>query len=137
MIKGKAVPKTDVTDWGFSYGVGWGGYPYGGYYGGSNVTVDQYDEGTLIVEVYDLKAKKMLWVGWVTGRVSTSTPSIASSWVPSSTASVSARTPRVGEWCTTRSRLMTRTLRAPPRSCQRLAWPWRHEGLTSQRSSRR
>jgi hypothetical protein len=53
LIHGKSVPKTDVTDWGFSpyYGAGWGGaYSYG-MYGGSSVSVDQYDEGTLIVEV--------------------------------------------------------------------------------------
>lgn len=69
IIKGKAVPKTDITDWGFSYGVGWGGYPYGGGYYGSNVSVDQYEEGTLIVEAYEVKTKEMVWVGWVTGRV--------------------------------------------------------------------
>ena len=60
LIHGKLVPKTDVTDWGFTptYGAyGWN-RGYRGYYGGmsmgSNVSVDQYDEGTLIGEVYDV-----------------------------------------------------------------------------------
>jgi len=74
VIHGKAVPKTDVTDWGYTgmyagRGGWYGGYPYGGMYGVSNVTVDQYTEGTLIVEVYDVKTKDMIWVGWGTGRM--------------------------------------------------------------------
>jgi hypothetical protein len=75
LLHGKSVPKTDVTDWGFTpyYGGGWyGGYPYG-MYGGSSVTVDQYDEGTLIVEVYDVKTRKMVWVGWGTSRMTSKT----------------------------------------------------------------
>lgn len=77
LIHGKLVPKTDVTDWGFTpyYGAyGWNrgyrGY-YGGMYGGSNVTVDQYDEGTLIGEIYDVETKSMIWVGWMTARANT------------------------------------------------------------------
>jgi hypothetical protein len=69
LVHGKVVPKTEITDWGFTPYVGragwYRGYPYG-VYGGTNVTVDQYNEGTLIVEVYDIKTKKMIWVGWVT-----------------------------------------------------------------------
>lgn len=72
-VHGKAVPKTDITDWGFAPyagGYGWyGGYPYGGYYG-SSISVDQYDEGTLIVEVYDVETSKMIWVGWRSRRAS-------------------------------------------------------------------
>lgn len=74
LIHGKLVPKTDVTDWGFTpyYGAyGWNrsyrSY-YGGYYGPSNVTVDQYDEGTLIGEVYQVSNKSQIWVGWITDR---------------------------------------------------------------------
>jgi len=76
LMHGRLVPKTDVTDWGFTpyYGAyGWNrgyrGY-YGGMYGGSNVTVDQYNEGTMIAEVYDVDSKSMIWVGWITGRAS-------------------------------------------------------------------
>jgi hypothetical protein len=78
LIHGKQVPKTDITDWGFTPYAG-GGY-YGGYYGmhggaymGSSVSVDQYDEGTLIVEVYDVKTRKMIWVGWGVARMTTKT----------------------------------------------------------------
>jgi hypothetical protein len=71
LVHGRLVPKTDVTDWGFTpyYGrAGWyGGYNYGAY-GGSNVTVDQYNQGTIIVEVYDVKTSKMIWVGWMEDR---------------------------------------------------------------------
>jgi len=75
LVHGKKVPKTDVTDWGFTPyvgGYGWyGRYPYGAGVYGSNITVDQYDEGTLIVEVYDVKSEKQIWVGWMTGRSTT------------------------------------------------------------------
>ena len=81
LVHGKSVPKTDVTDWGFqpTYGrAGWyRGYPYG-VYGTSNVSVDQYDEGTLIVEVYDVKSKSMIWVGWASARATTKTSEQAS-----------------------------------------------------------
>ena len=69
-LTGKVVPKTDITDWGYMHypSRGWyGAYsPY--YYTGSNVTVDQYEEGTLIIEIYDAKTKEMAWVGWGVGR---------------------------------------------------------------------
>lgn len=95
IIKGRSVPKTDVTDWGFSYGVGWGGYPYSAAYYGSNVSVDQYDEGTLIVEAYDVKTKEMVWVGWVTGRVQEKTEGQAER-VASAVTQVLASYPAVG-----------------------------------------
>lgn len=67
----KVVPKTDVTDWGYGgyYGGAgrrgwWGAYPYYG----SDVTVDSYEEGTLIIEVYEVASKRMVWVGWGTAR---------------------------------------------------------------------
>ena len=75
-ITGKVVPKTDVTDWGYSYAprTRWGyRYPYYGY-GTSNVTVDQYDEGSLIIEVFDNDRDEMVWVGWGTARTSSKGP---------------------------------------------------------------
>jgi Domain of unknown function (DUF4136) len=47
---------------------GWGGYgPYGGYYGGgggtSTTTVDKIPVGTLMVDIGDVKAKKLVWRG--------------------------------------------------------------------------
>lgn len=80
-IKANSVPKVKVTDMGYNYGPsynawGYGGrYPYG--YGGYNsmamgmnsgVRVDNYEEGTLIIEIYDAKNKELVWVGWATDR---------------------------------------------------------------------
>ena len=72
LVHGKVVPKTEVIDWGYSpgygaygRGAGWyGGYAYGAY-ATNNVSVSQYNEGTLIVEVHDTKTHQMIWVGWV------------------------------------------------------------------------
>jgi hypothetical protein len=50
----KTQEKTDVTDWG-----------YGGFYWGGpgNVTVDQYTQGTLVVDFIDPKTKQIVWRG--------------------------------------------------------------------------
>jgi hypothetical protein len=70
LVHGKAVPKTEATDWGFTPNAGSAGwyqsYAYGTY-NETSVAVDKYIEGTLIVEVYDVKTKQMIWVGWMTG----------------------------------------------------------------------
>ena len=59
---------------GVGVGVGYPGY-YGGpgYYAGGTVpiaggevTADYYKQGTLIIEMYDLKTHKLLWRGWGT-----------------------------------------------------------------------
>ncbi len=69
-MKGHYVPKTKITDYGMG-GMGysrrgyWGGYsyPYGG-----GIDVDNYEEGTLILEIFDGKTKELAWVGWGVGR---------------------------------------------------------------------
>ena len=43
------------------YGYGYG--YWGGYYGGSNVTVTNYTEGTLLVDVIDTKKNQLVWRG--------------------------------------------------------------------------
>jgi hypothetical protein len=50
----KLEEKTDVTDWG-----------YGGYYWGGpgGVTVDQYTQGTLLIDFIDPKTKQVVWRG--------------------------------------------------------------------------
>jgi len=50
----KTEQKTDVTDWG-----------YGGYYWGGpgGVTVDQYTQGTLLIDLIDPKSKQVVWRG--------------------------------------------------------------------------
>jgi hypothetical protein len=50
----KTQQKTDVTDWGYS----------GFYWGGPrNVTVDQYTQGTLLIDFIDPKTKQIVWRG--------------------------------------------------------------------------
>jgi len=59
-----AEDKINVTDWGYGYGH----YGYGGYYGGhGGVDVQQYKEGTLILDVIDAKAKQLVWRGFASG----------------------------------------------------------------------
>jgi hypothetical protein len=70
-VRSNIVPKVDVTDWGYGYaGYGrWGGGYWGGAYG-SNVTVDQYNEGTARIEVYSRAKKDLIWVGYAKNRIS-------------------------------------------------------------------
>ena len=73
-VRATIVPQTDVTDWGMGYAgyPGWrgGGYGYWGYNGGYNVSVDQYNQGVLRIEIYDAKKKELVWVGWASDRLS-------------------------------------------------------------------
>jgi hypothetical protein len=48
------------------------GYGYGGWYGGSTVSVQQYTEGTLTIEFWDRRTKQAVWVGWASKRLSRS-----------------------------------------------------------------
>jgi len=72
-VRATVVPQTDVTDWGMGYAgyPGWrGGYGgYWGYSGGYNVSVDQYNQGVLRIEIYDMKKKELIWVGWASDRL--------------------------------------------------------------------
>jgi hypothetical protein len=99
LVHGQKVPKTNVTDWGgVGMGVGYGfaRYPYAGGVYGSNITVDQYEEGTLAIEVYDVKTRKQIWVGWTTGRATTDTSQQADR-VSAAVTQVLAKYPPVGE----------------------------------------
>ncbi len=69
--------KIAITQLGYSYASyynygPWGRYPpYGGYghWGmpmGSNVIIDEYKEGSLMVELFDNNTKELVWVGWTT-----------------------------------------------------------------------
>ncbi|NUM76961.1 DUF4136 domain-containing protein [candidate division KSB1 bacterium] len=51
-----AEDKINVTDWGYGYG------RYGRWYGGG-VEVNQYKEGTLILDVVEAKSKELMWRG--------------------------------------------------------------------------
>jgi len=74
-VRATIVPQTDVTDWGMGYGGysgfygGYGGHGYWGYGGGYNVTVDQYNQGVLRIEIFDMKKKELVWVGWASDRL--------------------------------------------------------------------
>ena len=72
-IKATIVPKVQVTDWDLDYGYygrrgywGRGYYPYGTI--GSDIDIDTYEEGTLIIEIFDASNKDLAWVGWATGK---------------------------------------------------------------------
>ncbi|BCT91135.1 lipoprotein [Lysobacter helvus] len=54
--------------WGGYYGYGWPGYYgfWGGYY---EPYVDQYDEGTLNIDIVDARRKQLVWEGVTTGRI--------------------------------------------------------------------
>ncbi|MCP4241633.1 MAG: DUF4136 domain-containing protein [bacterium] len=45
-------------------------YRYGPWYTGSNVSVQQYTQGTLTLEFYDRKSEQAIWVGWASKRLS-------------------------------------------------------------------
>lgn len=51
---------------------GWGAPYYGGGYGGSNVDVQQYVEGTLAIDIYDVSEHKPAWHGAATKRITDS-----------------------------------------------------------------
>jgi hypothetical protein len=53
--------KINVTDWGY-------GYP-SPYWGGHNVSVYQYTQGTLILDIVDPVAKQLIWRGEAQGTV--------------------------------------------------------------------
>ena len=61
-------PKTQVTTidsyHGYGYGYGGGRYGWGGPgYGSSTTMVDQYNQGTLIIDMRDGKTDKLFWRG--------------------------------------------------------------------------
>ena len=65
---GGTKEKTQVHTWGgagyYGYDPWWG--PYGGPYGGQ-IDVSYYTEGTLIIDVVDVKGKELVWRGIGTG----------------------------------------------------------------------
>ncbi|MEE9142046.1 MAG: DUF4136 domain-containing protein [Gammaproteobacteria bacterium] len=64
--------KIDVHDYPTTYGgAGWGwGHPYyGGVSYGTQTRVDQYTEGTISVDIFDVATKQPAWHGTVSGRI--------------------------------------------------------------------
>jgi hypothetical protein len=61
-VRGQAIPRVEVTDWGYSHG----GYARGYMYPTArDVDVYNYEERTLAVEIYDERSKEQVWVGWI------------------------------------------------------------------------
>ena len=62
----------NTTSFGYGYGPGWYG-GYGGYYGGgmagSTSQVTTYEVGTLVIDVWDVETKNMIWRGTATSTV--------------------------------------------------------------------
>lgn len=56
----------NTTSYGMGYGPGWGWSPYwgGGY---STTTASTYTEGTLIIDIWDARAKQVIWRGTASG----------------------------------------------------------------------
>jgi hypothetical protein len=50
--------KINVTDWGYTYG----DYYWG--WGGRQIDVYQYQQGTLVVDLIDYGSKELVWRGW-------------------------------------------------------------------------
>jgi len=60
-VRGQAIPRVEVTDWGYTHG----GYAHGYYPAYRDVDVYSYEERTLAVEIYDERTKEQVWVGWI------------------------------------------------------------------------
>ena len=58
-----AQDKVQVTDWGYRYS----DYYWG--YGGRQIDVYQYTQGTLVIDIVDAKTKTLVWRGSATGTV--------------------------------------------------------------------
>ncbi len=61
-VHGNIVRKTDITDWGYVV-------PRRGrfgYVGGTVVDIEQYNEGTLTIDIVDTKKGELVWRGWAT-----------------------------------------------------------------------
>jgi hypothetical protein len=68
--KTKVTTTTDPMMYGGYYGYRGGMYdPWGGYGYGTTTHVSQYTEGTVNVDMVDVKQKRMIWEGVAIGRV--------------------------------------------------------------------
>ena len=61
-MHGAAREKLDIQDWGYSS-------PRAAYWGHRDISVQQYTEGTLILDFVDAKSKEMIWRGVASGAV--------------------------------------------------------------------
>jgi hypothetical protein len=68
--------KTEVTDLGMG-GTPFRRYPYRGYGGYSNVSIDQYEEGTFMLDIIDETSKELVWRGTYVKRLGWDAPTDA------------------------------------------------------------
>ncbi len=61
-MHGATKEKLDIQDWGYST-------PRAAYWGQRDISVQQYTEGTLILDFVDAKSKQMIWRGVASGAV--------------------------------------------------------------------
>jgi hypothetical protein len=65
LVHGAIEERVDITDWGFNYGRfhrwGWGD--------NNRYELNQYREGTLLIDVFDAKTKNLVWRGSAVGQV--------------------------------------------------------------------
>ncbi len=61
-MHGATKEKLDIQDWGYSS-------PRAAYWGQRDITVQQYTEGTLILDFVDAKSKEIIWRGVASGAV--------------------------------------------------------------------
>lgn len=61
-MHGATKEKLDIQDWGYSS-------PRAAYWGHRDISVQQYTEGTLILDFVDAKSKEMIWRGVASGAV--------------------------------------------------------------------
>jgi hypothetical protein len=61
-IHGDVKDKVDVQT--YDYGYPYYGYPY--WHGGRDVSVSQYQEGTLVIDFVDAEDNELFWRGWGT-----------------------------------------------------------------------
>jgi len=64
-IHGEVKDRVDVQTYNYSYPVApYGMSPY--WHGGHDVSVSQYEEGTLVIDFVDAQKKELFWRGWGT-----------------------------------------------------------------------
>ncbi|MDB6088008.1 MAG: putative lipoprotein [Gammaproteobacteria bacterium] len=56
--------RTDISSYPAPYAGPWGGAWWGGPYWGDNVDVRQYREGTLSIDIFDVRTHRPVWHGW-------------------------------------------------------------------------
>jgi hypothetical protein len=68
--------KVDIHSWGGGGWGGWGGFGGWGGWGGGHISVHEYTQGQLSLDVFDTRSKQPLWHGQATDTVSIERPKL-------------------------------------------------------------